>query len=96
MSTAWAELQTWARLKAGKALAVALQVVLTGKGFVTEWTLEGPHTTVQGQVVLQVIGVQEAGGATGARVRSLACVLPHVDLQFIIPVEETQQTQLPG
>lgn len=85
-SITWAELQTWAELETGKALSVALQVVLTGKGFVAERTLVGPYPAVQRQVVLQVIGVQEAGRAAGAGVRSLACVLPHVNLQFIIPV----------
>lgn len=93
-SAAWAELQTWAKLKAGKALAVALQVVLTGEGFMAERTLKGPHPAVQGQVVLQVIGVQEAGGAAGAGVRPLARVLPHVDLQLIVPVKETGHTQV--
>lgn len=88
-STAWAELQTWMKLKAGHALTVALQVILAGEGFVAERALEGPHPAVQGQVVLQVIGVQEAGWAAGARVRPLACVFPHVDLQLIVPVEET-------
>lgn len=92
-SAAWAELRTWPKLKTGEAFAVALQVVLTGKGFVAEWALEGPHPAVQGQVVLEVIGVQEAGRAAVAGVWPFARVLPHVDLQFIIPVEETAHTQ---
>lgn len=91
-SKAWAELQTWAELKAGEALTMALQMVLTGEGFVAEGTLVGPHPAVQGQVVLQVIGVQKAGGAAGAGIRTLACVFPHVDLQLIVSVEETQHT----
>lgn len=88
-SAAWAKLQARPKLKAGKAFAVALQMVLTGKGFVAERALEWPSSTVQGQMVFQVIGVQKAGGAAGAGVRSLARVLPHVDLQLIISVEET-------
>lgn len=29
--------------------------------------------------------MEKAGRAVGARVRALACVFPHVDLQLIIP-----------
>ena len=72
-------------LQTAVALAVALQVVLAGEGLVAERALEGAGPAVEGQVVLEVIGVQEAGGAVGAGVRTLPCVLPHVDLQFIIP-----------
>lgn len=90
-SMAWAELQTW-MLKAGKALAMALQVILTCEGFVAEGALIGPQPTVQGQVVLQVIGVQKTGRAAGAGIWPLARVFPHVDLQLIVPVEETHHT----
>ncbi|KAG9334313.1 hypothetical protein JZ751_008295 [Albula glossodonta] len=60
-----------AQLQAAMALAVALQVVLTGEGLVAERALEWAGPAVQGAVVLQVVGMQEAGGAVRAGVRPL-------------------------
>lgn len=64
---------------------MALEVVLAGEGLVAERALEGARPAMERQVVLQVVGMQEAGGAVGARVRTLPCVFTHVDLQLVIP-----------
>lgn len=70
---------------------MALEVVLTGEGLVAERALEGACPTMERQVVLQVVGMQEAGGAVGARVRTLPCVFTHVDLQLVIPERERKE-----
>lgn len=64
-------------------------MVLSGEGLVAEQALEGPRPAVEGQVVLQVVGVEKASGAVGAWVGTLARVFPHVDLQFIVPGKKT-------
>lgn len=66
------------------ALAVALEVVFSGEGLVAQRALKGPRPAVQGQVVFQVVRVEEPGGAVGTRVRALTRVFPHVDLQLIV------------
>lgn len=70
------------------SLAVALQVVLSGEGLVAEGALEGPRSTVEGKVVLEVVRVEKAGRTVGAGVGALPRVFPHVDLQLIIPEED--------
>lgn len=72
-------------------LAVTLEVVLSGECLVTERALEGPRPTVEGQVVFEVVRVEEAGRAVRTGVGALACMFPHVDLQFIIPSEEKDE-----
>lgn len=42
------------------------------------------------QVVLQVVVVDKLGVAVQADVGTLACVLPHVDLQFVLPEKRTK------
>lgn len=63
-------------------------MVLSGEGLVAEGALEGPGSAVVGEVVLEVVGVEEAGRTVGADVGALARVFPHVDLQLIIPEED--------
>lgn len=74
-----------AHLQAVLTLEMALQVVLLGEGLVAQVALIGPVPGVQVHVVLEVVAMQEAGWAVGARVGAFSCVLPHVDLQLVIP-----------
>lgn len=74
-----------AHLQTVLALEVALQVVLLGESLVAQVALIGPVPRVQVHVVLEVVAVQEAGWAVRARVGALSGVLPHVDLQLVIP-----------
>ncbi len=67
------------------ALPVALQMILAGEGLVAQRALEGPVPAVQREMVLQIVGVQEPRGAAGTRIRPLARVLTHVDLQLVVP-----------
>lgn len=64
---------------------MALQVVLLGESLVAQVALIGPVPSVQVHVVLEVVAMQEAGWAVWARVGTFSCVLPHVNLQLIIP-----------
>lgn len=63
-------------------------MVLSGEGLVAEGALERPRPAVEGKVVFEVVGVEEAGRTVGAGVGALARVLPHVDLQLIVPEED--------
>lgn len=63
-------------------------MVLSGEGLVAEGALEGPRSTVEGKVVLEVVRVEKAGWTVGAGVGALARVFPHVDLQLIVPEED--------
>lgn len=72
-------------LQAVLTLEMALQVVLLGESLVAQVALIGPVPSVQMHVVLEVVAMQEAGWAVWARVRTFSCVLPHVDLQLVIP-----------
>lgn len=74
-----------AHLQAVLALEMALQVVLLGESLVAQVALVGPVPSVQVHVVLEVVAVQEAGWAVRARIGAFSCVLPHVDLQLVIP-----------
>lgn len=47
-------------------------------------TLVWPHAGVDPQVVLQVVVVHKLGVAVEADVGALTCVLPHVDLEFVL------------
>lgn len=71
------------------SLAVALEMIFSGKGLVAERALEGSCSAVEGQMVFEVIRMQKPGRAVWAGVGALACVFPHVDFQFIIPGGET-------
>lgn len=73
------------------SLAVALEVVLSREGLMAERALEGPRSTVQGQVVFEVVGVEKSSGAVWAGVRTLAGVFPHVDFQFVISDEQREE-----
>jgi hypothetical protein len=53
--------------------------------------LVGPHAGVDAHVVLEVVVVHELGVAVNAQVGPLPRVLPHVDLQLVLPA-----TQKPG
>lgn len=64
---------------------MALQVVLLGESLVAQVALIGPVPSVQVHVVLEVVAMQEAGWAVWARVGAFSCVLPHVDLQLVVP-----------
>lgn len=64
---------------------MALQVVLLSESLVAQVALIGPVPGVQVHVVLEVVAMQEAGWAVWARVGAFSCVLPHVDLQLVIP-----------
>ena len=86
---AWA---SRAQLQAAVALAVALQVVLASEGLVAQRALEGARSTMQGEVVLEVVGVQEAGITFGTGVGPLPRVLTHVNLQLVIPKGHTHRT----
>ena len=76
-----------AHLQAVLTLEMALQVVLLGEGLVAQVALMGPVPSVQVHVVLEVVAMLEAGWAVWARVGTFSCVLPHVDLQLVIPGE---------
>lgn len=80
-----------AQLQAAVSLAVTLQVVLSGECLVAERALEGPCTAVERQVVFEVIRVEKPGRAVRTGIGALACMLPHVDLQFIIPDDEKEE-----
>lgn len=43
------------------------------------------------QVVFQVIVVDELGVAVETDVRAFTCVLPHVDLEFVLSEKKTKQ-----
>lgn len=55
-------------------------MVRAGEAFVAVLALVGPHACMDTQVVLKVIVVHKFGVAVQAHIRSLACVLAHVDL----------------
>lgn len=61
------------------------------EALVAELALVGPHARVDAHVVLEVVIVHELGVAVNAQVGPLPRVLPHVDLQFVLPA-----TQKPG
>lgn len=46
---------TSAQLQAAVALAVALEMVLSGESLVAEWALERSRPAVEGQVVFEVV-----------------------------------------
>lgn len=74
---------------AALAFDVAVEVVGTGEALVAELALVGPDARVDAHVVLQVIVVHELGVAVDAEVRPLPRVLPHVDLQLVLPAKES-------
>ena len=75
------------------SFAVALEVVLSSKCFVAQRALKGPRPTVVGQMVFEVVGVEKPGRAVWTWVGALACMFPHVNLQFIVPVKDKSRVK---
>lgn len=81
-------------LEAVLALEVALQVVIFGEGLMAKAALVRAGTRVQVEVILQVIAVQEAGGAVRAGIGPLTRVFPHMDLQLVVPAQKDTEKRL--
>ena len=62
--------------------------------FVAVLTLVRTDASVDAQVVLQVVVVDKLGVAVKADVGTLTCVLPHVDLEFVLPEKKEQNNRL--
>lgn len=69
-------------------LDVSVEVVGAREALVAVLALVGTDTSVDAQVVLQVVVVHELGVTVKADVGTLTCVLPHVDLQFVLPAKD--------
>lgn len=70
---------------AALALDVPVQVIRAGEALVAELALVGTDAGVDPHVVFQVVVVDEPGAAVDAEVRPFPRVLPHVDLQLVLP-----------
>lgn len=68
-------------------LQVAVEVVGAHEGLKAAGALVGPQAGVDAHVVLQVIVVSERSSALGTQVRLLTCVLAHVNLELVLPVD---------
>lgn len=80
-----------ARDAAALPLDVSVQVVGPREALVAVLALVGTHARVDPQVVLQVVVVDELGVAVEADVGTLTCVLPHVDLEFVLSAIEKKK-----
>lgn len=60
--------------------------------FVAVLALVRTDSRVDTEVVLQVVVVHELGVAVEADVGALTCVLPHVDLEFVLSVKRNKTT----
>lgn len=68
-------------------LEVSVQVVRADEGLAAAVALVGPQASVHTHVVFQVVVMGEGRPALLAQVRLLTCVLPHVHLELVLPVD---------
>ena len=64
-----------------------MQVVGSDEGLAAAVALVGPQASVHTHVVFLVVVVGEGRPALLAQVRLLTCVLPHVHLELVLPVD---------
>lgn len=69
-------------------LEVAVQVIRAHKSFKAARALIGPQAGVYAHVVLQIVVVSKGGPTLCTQVRLLSCVLPHMNLELVLPVKE--------
>lgn len=69
-------------------LEVAVQVVRAHKSLKAARALIGAQAGVHTHVVLQVIVVSKGGSTLRAQVRLFSCMLPHMNLELVLPVRE--------
>lgn len=69
-------------------LEVAVQVVRAHKSLKAARALIGAQAGVHAHVVLQVIVVSKGGSTLRAQVRLFSCMLPHMNLELVLPVRE--------
>lgn len=67
---------------------MSVEVVGAREALVAVLALVGTDTSVDAQVVLQVVVVDKLGVTVKADVGTLTCVLPHVNLQFVLPAKD--------
>lgn len=66
-------------------LEVAVQVVRAHESLKAARALIGAQAGVHAHVVLQVVVVSKGGSALSTKVRLLSCMLPHVNLELVLP-----------
>ena len=66
-------------------LEVAVQVIRADESLKAAGALIGAQAGVYAHVVLQVVVVSKGGSTLRTQVRLLSCVLPHMNLELVLP-----------